>query len=334
MPCQVVPCEDQPASQQFPCICVQLNHHPAPSYTNAAAAPLHPKQQTSLHPPLHTPYPYQSWASSSLAYAPKGRLLLRLQQYPWALSALPALLLLLLLPGLLRSRSLHFAGAGVEAQYAAWFNRRHVGRDLMVHGAWLIAAVGMFVQARSGAAAHGAAPWQQKAAGAALDPAALPLLTPLALLGCAAPAAAAAALRRRWYAAHRERVLVGSRLAQMLAALALRALAPARLDGAWPMLALAQISCALLMRVRFSAFLPAQLLHVLVAVCAGGGCATGAGAVLHFSRLLGFGWCAPALLVFALETYSRRSFTHAFLTRGRSSAGQLLPPAPPSAKVL
>jgi hypothetical protein len=81
------------------------------------------------------------------------------------------------------------------------------------------------------------------------------------------------------------------------------------------------------MRVRFSAFLPAQLAHVLVAACAGGGCSTGAGALLHFSRLLGFGWCAPALLVFALETYSRRTFTQRVWHQMRAAAAGAAAPA-------
>ncbi|KAI8468245.1 MAG: hypothetical protein J3K34DRAFT_427949 [Monoraphidium minutum] len=74
------------------------------------------------------------------------------------------------------------------------------------------------------------------------------------------------------------------------------------------------------MRVRFSTFLPAQLVHVLAAACAGGHCASGAGTVLHLSRLLGLGWCAPALLVCALETYSRRSFAQAAWPAARAAA--------------
>jgi hypothetical protein len=237
----------------------------------------------------------QSWASSSLAYAPKGRLLSRLQHYPWALSLLPAALLALLLPGLARSRALHFADCSVEARYAAWFNRRHVAADLAAHCGWLAAATALFVQARSGGGALGA------------DAAAL---APLALLGPCVPAALAAALCARRYAERREGILSAARLAQTAAALAVRAAAPGRLDAAWPLLALMQLTQALLMRVRFSIFLPAQLLHVLAAICGGGGCATGAGALLHFSRLVGFGWCAPSLLVFGLETYSRRAFAH------------------------
>jgi hypothetical protein len=181
----------------------------------------------------------------------------------------------------------------------AWLNRRHVSTDVAVHLTWLASATMMFVQARGGGG------------GAAATAAAL---APLALLGPCVPPALAAALAGRWYAGRREGLLAAARLTQAAAALAARAAAPGRLDAAWPLLALMQLSQALLMRVRLSAFLPAQLLHVLVAVCAGGapggggGCATGAGALLHFSRLVGFGWCAPSLIVLAVETYSRRAF--------------------------
>ena len=284
---------------------------------------------------------------AALAFAPKGRLLLRLQRHPWALAALPAAALAALLPALLRAAPLHFADAAVEAKYAAWFNRRHAARDLFVHALWLAAAVAAFVRARAGAGGVGGAFGAGFGGG---GDAAAAALAPLALLGPAVPAALAAALRHRWYAARRERVLVAARLAQALAALALRAAAPARLAGAWPLLAGAQVAGALLMRVRLSAFLPAQLLHVLVAACADGACAAaaaaggggasaaataaaagaagaaagedagGVAALAHVARLVGFGWCAPALLVLALEARSRGAFVQRGWARSAARA--------------
>ncbi|KAI8477266.1 MAG: hypothetical protein J3K34DRAFT_389750 [Monoraphidium minutum] len=274
-----------------------------------------------------------------ITFAPRGRLLRSLNKHPWALAALPPALAAALLPGLLRGRALHFADCGAEARYADWLNAGGAARDVLVHAAWLALGTSAFVHARSGGAAAELgelAGWLPPCllgggGAAAFGAAALAALVPLAALGPAAPAAAAAALRSGWYAAHRERVLVAARLLQALAALWLRArggAAPAApapaaaaaaagpgLAGAWAPALSTQVAVALLARVRLSAFLPAQLLHVLAVAATwpagGGGAAAGAGglqALLYYSRLIGLGWCAPALLVLAVESVSRRAF--------------------------
>ncbi|KIY93345.1 hypothetical protein MNEG_14616 [Monoraphidium neglectum] len=93
--------------------------------------------------------------------------------------------------------------------------------------------------------------------------------------------------------------------------------------GAWPPLALSQAAAVTLMRMRFSSFLPAQLLHVLAAAaCVGASGAAPADAALCVSQLLGFGWCAPSLLALALDASSRHTFAHGSAPRahGRRAA--------------
>lgn len=274
-------------------------------------------------------HPMQSWSSSALSFAPKGRLLMRLQHHPWALSLLPALLLL----RLLRGRALHFADAPTEARYSSWLGARSAARDLLLHAIWLAAGTYLYVQARHGLEElDEAIPGMHEvrsalAACGDLQRCALAALALLTLVAPAVPAALVVVLRRRWYTRHREEVLIATRLAQALAALALHCSAPLRLDAAWPLVAAVHLICTLLMRVRFSTFLPAQLLHVLIAAST---CATHgarAGGVLHYSRLIGLGWCAPGLLVFALETSSRRAFVQCVLNKGgRQPLKKLHPP--------
>ena len=253
------------------------------------------------------------WPPGAPGFAPKARLLQRLLAQPWAPAALAAAALAPLLLRLLRAAPLHFADARVEARYIAWIACRHACRDVAVHLVWLAAAAAYCVKARTAAPPSGAAA----------------ALAPLALLGPSVPAALAAALRGRWYARHREAVIVANRLVQALAALVLHAAGPPLpTPGAWQQALLAQAASALLTRVRLSAFLPAQLAHVLASACAGGACVarvgggaeSGAAAALHLWRLGGFGFCLPSLLVFGIEAYSRRSFVRLAWGCGEAAA--------------
>ncbi len=269
----------------------------------------------------------QPYAGGRLAFAPKGHLLSGLlQRHPWALGLLPAALLAALLPGLAQNAVLHFPDAAAEARYALWLNGRRAGIDLLLHAGWLLGGVALFVALRGhgdGAAADalpGSAvvrlPSGMQAQGMLAALAAAALLLPRVAL------ALAAALRRRWYAAHRERALLAAHAAQAAGALLLRAAVarataatsvngstPPPADAAWLLAAGLQVGCALLARVRFSSFVTAQLLAVAAAACAGHGArTTGIDVVIHYLRLLALGWCAPALVVFGLDVYSRYAF--------------------------
>jgi hypothetical protein len=141
----------------------------------------------------------------------------------------------------------------------------------------------------------------------------------LALIAPEAFAAVVAALRGRWYSAHRESALVATRAAQAAGALLQIAVArnsePAaafgalRLsNGAWAWLVSVQLACVALSRMRFSAFAPAQLLCAIAAACVAPPPPPGVAAVLHIARVVALTLGAPALLAFGLDTRSRQAF--------------------------
>jgi len=232
--------------------------------------------------------------------------------------------------GLAQNTVLHFADATSEALYKQWLNRRNASRDLLVRAAVLTAITGLFVRSRRHA--------DERLLIALPDGATLDLINPVAafasvkqqcggLIGAAAAALVAptvcvafsAALRIRWYSQHRERMLLAASAVQAIGAVTLRlalsqtgaasTVALQMTDTAWLLLAATQLVCALLVHVRFSVFATAQLLQVISTACLGAACGSGAAAAaVHYSRLVGFGWCAPALLAFGLDAYSRRSF--------------------------
>jgi hypothetical protein len=274
------------------------------------------------------PLPHSSsqvTATGGAAATAKGRLVSRLLHHPWAGGLAAGLALPGLLLAVARNAVLHFDDARTEARYAAWLNAQYGPWDAPVHALSLLAGLSLFVAARghgehlaallpSGLAAVVGGGGEAAQSFPLDQPAAAAALPALALLAPAASVAAAAALRMRWYASCREDVTLAARFAQAAAGLLVAraaaggaALSAAPAGGpAWLWFGAAQLGAAGVARMRASAYLPAQLL--LVAAAAACAVGTAGGVLLVAARLVGAGWCAPALLTLVLDAASRRAF--------------------------
>jgi hypothetical protein len=221
---------------------------------------------------------------------------------------------------------LQFPSPQLEARYGSWLAAKLLGTDTCLHALVVLLATLCWARTRS---------LQQLEAGAPAAPAALggaegvagqlvgallraaPLLGGLshqqlaalggALLAPLLPSASVLFLRWRSYIAHREALLLASRLCSTAALLWLHTACPQLLAGmvGLPALACLEALRALCLHSRLLSYLPSQALHTAVLGLLVTG---GSWRLLPCLQLLAFGLCLPCLLVYSSEVLLRKAF--------------------------
>lgn len=209
---------------------------------------------------------------------------------------------------LLRPPLLHFPNAELEGRYLLWSNSGKLCVDALFQALLLLVGGCLWARLKHTGLAGG-----EEAASAH----ARMLLAAVSMMGCGLPGVLLLLLRSGNYAAWREQLLAGSRVASMLALLAMQLSAPDDAAGALPLsmpfVALAQLMGIACMQVRLATFVPCQVLHLLVLLLH----SHAQSAPLLIVQLFGGGLCLPCLLLHSMELYSRK----AFLANFTSGAG-------------
>ncbi len=193
---------------------------------------------------------------------------------------------------------LHFEDAELEKRYVVWFSAKQVFLDTAVHMVWLLVGSCLWLRQRSLASGHTPAP------ATAMQPVAA--LSGLGFLLPMVPTAMLLFMRSSRYIQQRGKLLLISRACITAALLYVQYSAPTRVDGmlSLPAVTVAQLVTTVCMQVRLSSFLPLQATHLAV-VLATIRCSN---PLVFTIQLAAFGMCLPALLLFYLELYNRRSF--------------------------
>lgn len=210
---------------------------------------------------------------------------------------------------LLRPPLLHFPNAELEGRYLLWSNSGKLCVDALFQALLLLVGGCLWARLKHTGLAGG-----EEAASAH----ARMLLATVSMMGCGLPGVLLLLLLRSGnYAAWREQLLAGSRVASMLALLAMQLSAPDDAAGALPLsmpfVALAELMGIACMQVRLATFVPCQVLHLLVLLLR----SHAQSAPLLIVQLFGGGLCLPCLLLHSMELYSRK----AFLANFTSGAG-------------
>uniref|UniRef100_A0A383VHE6 Uncharacterized protein n=1 Tax=Tetradesmus obliquus TaxID=3088 RepID=A0A383VHE6_TETOB len=210
---------------------------------------------------------------------------------------------------LLRPPLLHFPNAELEGRYLLWSNSGKLCVDALFQALLLLVGGCLWARLKHTGLAGG-----EEAASAH----ARMLLAAVSMMGCGLPGVLLLLLLRSGnYAAWREQLLAGSRVASMLALLAMQLSAPDDAAGALPLsmpfVALAELMGIACMQVRLATFVPCQVLHLLVLLLR----SHAQSAPLLIVQLFGGGLCLPCLLLHSMELYSRK----AFLANFTSGAG-------------
>lgn len=241
------------------------------------------------------------WGAAARAALPHtlgSKLLLELggQLYVPATAAL--LLYCLGAAATLRPGLLHFESPELEGRYLLWSNQGKLVVDSMFQAVFMLVGLCLWFQVKHSASAAGNE-----------DAISRSLFALLSIMGSNAPVLLLLLLRSPSYVAWREQLLAGSRLASIAALSLLQLSLPAscafiQLPLSLPFVALAQLTGIVCMQVRLATFVPFQVLHLLVLLAK----TQAASPALHFAQLFGGGLCLPCLLLYSMESYSRKAF--------------------------